>query len=157
PVNARAIEQEIAAEPRLAAERDRVLALRHALNANLPGQAVPSELRKRIEASLGLGRRRFYIGWNAIAASLTAAVIVLAASGYFLLGRGGETSLMQELTASHARALIAARVTDVASSDQHTIKPWFSTRTAQAPRVADLGAAGFALIGGRLDVVQKIP
>jgi len=67
------------------------------------------------------------------------------------------TFFLRELTGSHARALIAARVTDVNSSDQHAIKPWFSTRTALAPRIVDLTSEEFPLVGGRLDVIGKIP
>ena len=79
------------------------------------------------------------------------------AVAWLMFGNGDDKTLIRELTASHARALIVARVTDVNSSDQHTIKPWFSTRTAQALRIVDLTSQGFPLVGGRLDVIEKIP
>jgi anti-sigma factor RsiW len=66
-------------------------------------------------------------------------------------------SLLQELASSHTRALLASRLTDVPSSDRHMVKPWLSARSAIAPRVVDLAAEGFPLLGGRLDIIQKIP
>jgi len=65
--------------------------------------------------------------------------------------------VLQELATNHTRALLAARVTDVASSDRHTVKPWFSSRAAIVPDVLDLANQGFPLIGGRLDIVQRMP
>jgi anti-sigma factor RsiW len=157
PVNAALVERQIAADPVLGAERDRVMALRRALHNNLPAQTAPIGLRNSVERAVGLATRRFAPTWNAIAASITAAIIFVASATWYFSGRNDSSMFMRELTGSHARALIAARVTDVSSSDQHTIKPWFSTRTAQAPRIVDLTADEFPLIGGRLDVIQKIP
>ncbi len=157
PVNAALVERQIAADPVLAAERDRVMALRRALQNNLPARAAPIGLRNNVERAIGLATRRSGPTWNAMAASITAAVIFAASAAWYFSGRSDNNMFMRELTGSHARALIAARVTDVSSSDQHTIKPWFSTRTAQAPRVVDLTSEEFPLIGGRLDVIGKVP
>ncbi len=157
PVNARAIERQIAADPALAAERDRILALRRVLHDRLPVAPLPQGLRGRVERAIGLRGRTYTQTWNAIAASIVAVLVVGAAVTWLMLGRGDGGGLVEELTASHARALIAARVADVGSSDQHTIKPWFATRTAQAPQVVELAADGYPLLGGRLDVIEKIP
>src|SRR5262249_54173223 len=78
PVNAALVEQQIATNPLLAAERDRIMALRRALHGNLPAQAAPSGLRSNVERAVGLATRRFAPTWNAIAASITAAVILAA-------------------------------------------------------------------------------
>src|SRR5476651_748176 len=123
PVNAALVERQIATDPILAAERDRVMALRRALHDNLPAQSAPSSLRNNVERAVGLATRRFHPTWNAIAASITAAVIFAASAAWYFSGRDDNNLFMRELTGSHARALIAARVTDVNSSDQHTIKP----------------------------------
>ena len=157
PVNAKAVELQISADPALAAERDRIMVLRRALHDNLPAQSAPRGLQSRVEKALGLTTRRFLPTWNAIAASIIVAVMLSAAAAWYVVGRGESGPFIQELTASHARALIAARVIDIGSSDQHTLKPWFSTRTAQAPQIADLSAEGYPLVGGRLDVIGKIP
>src|SRR5262249_46494472 len=85
------------------------------------------------------------------------ALLLYGVASWYFADLGDHGVFERELTSSHARALIAARVTDIDTSDQHTVKPWFATRTAQAPRIADLDTDGFALVGGRLDVIAKVP
>ena len=63
-------------------------------------------------------------------------------------------SAAAELVDAHIRALQPGHLTDVTSTDQHTVKPWFDGKTAFSPPVPDLGAQDFLLVGGRLDVFE---
>jgi anti-sigma factor RsiW len=155
PANALALERRMAAEPKLAAERDRIMALKRAMGRLKP-VAAPPALRGRVERAVGVRRPALRPTWAALAASIALAAVVSSAATWSVLAPG-TAGINEEVLGSHIRSLMATQQFDVASSDQHTVKPWFNGRTVLSPRVVDLATDGFPLLGGRLDVIDRTP
>jgi anti-sigma factor RsiW len=99
-----------------------------------------------------------HVPWRALAAAL---VLMVASSGItFVATRdhaSAESITRDEVLTSHIRSLMPAHLTDVASNDQHNVKPWFNGRLDFSPSVPRLEDAGFPLLGGRLDYVRGRP
>ncbi|MGV8933047.1 MAG: anti-sigma factor family protein [Gallionellaceae bacterium] len=93
-----------------------------------------------------------WLGWSvAFACGVLASVTV----SLFYVSHKDSDSLAQQIVASHVRSLMVAHLSDVVSTDQHTVKPWFNGKLDYSPPVIDLGTEGFPLIGGRLDYFNQ--
>ena len=157
-------------------------AMAHAISQAAPYYRAPLELRERIQVSLreaigvtisrgaapedplpvrrpeGVRRSVFFdMPWNWLALAAAIAVAAIIASSFLprLKQPGANQFLATQLIASHVRSLMADHLTDVASSDQHTVKPWLDVKLDFAAPVMDLTNQGFPLIGGRLDYLDN--
>src|SRR4029077_3166061 len=95
--------------------------------------------------------------WLRPAASFAAVALVTWVVALGTMRPGEDEHIAHEVLASHVRSKLANRSYDVASSDQHTVKPWLSARLAFSPPVTDLAMSGFELAGGRLDYIGAQP
>jgi anti-sigma factor RsiW len=146
-----------------AGERDQLVAS-HRVRAEVPYHHASAGLRARVRAdyktrcpqrppklavNAGAGSARAFAG--------CAATVFAWCIGSAVLEWGAGNDIIAEAVTDHTRATLGNRLTDVASSDQHTVKPWLSARLDYSPPVQDLRAEGFPLVGGRLDYLDRHP
>jgi anti-sigma factor RsiW len=91
--------------------------------------------------------------WAALAAALLLAALIGAEAVNIFRGQSGSHALISAAVDAHLRSLQPGHLTDVQSTDQHTVKPWFDGKVNFAPTVRDFPSEGFPLLGGRLDVL----
>ncbi len=155
------VERHLKTCPACAAARDSIQSLRSALRQSDLAYSAPQALRNRLrerirertsEPRANVSRQWF---WQVFAFGATALAILI-----FLLRPAGISEadqLANEAISGHIRSLIPGHLTDVASSDQHTVKPWFNGKIDFAPDVKDYAAQGFPLVGGKLDYLNGQP
>ncbi|MFD2057133.1 anti-sigma factor family protein [Mesorhizobium calcicola] len=188
-----AVERRIAADPRLAAEHARIVALQGAVN-RLPRPDVGDAFRARIaaigmaatpqpaqdeaepglSAPIGGGQRRNAetrasqrilprprrfgsFDWRALAASIVVSAVLASGATQWVMLNSASDSFAAAVASGHRRSLLATSPIDVVSSDRHTVKPWLDARVGVSPPAPDLAQDGFALIGGRVEVIADRP
>ncbi len=163
--DARELETHLAHCPECTRFRDRRLELRAAIVAGVPTFQAPAALRERVrsaarEAASPSTRapRRFTARnlWRPLALAASLAAVALG-SWTLARQRAAGEALADDVLASHIRSLMPGHLTDVPSSDQHTVKPWFNGRLDFSPPVYDFAGRGYPLLGGRLDSVNGRP
>lgn len=125
--------------------------------------AAPPALHERVRASVAGAPKmkpvptnsRIGKKWLRLAGAIAAAILLTTGVNWYWNLKQAETRLRHEIVSSHIRSLLSQSPFDIASSDRHTVKPWFNGKVDVAPPVLDLASQGFPLLGGRLDYVNQ--
>ena len=159
-----AVEACISADPELKTAFERLRDLSTGIKEGADYHRAPQHLRDRVSQSMratpGVMDSLAAVvpvkwrAWSLVTAG--ALLIALLASGatFWWLGSAADRQLTEEVLASHVRSVLGNRLIDVASSDQHTVKPWLSGRLNFSPPVSDFVAQGFELVGARVDYID---
>ncbi len=142
---------------------EEMLLMRQALSGLRNYDPVPASSRRRIRA--GIRREALKLSaapaivwrWAGSVALVAAAAILLVLAARNAFQPSTDEPVAEELIQSHVRSLMADHLTDVASSDQHTVKPWFNGKIDFSPDVRDFTSEGYPLVGGRLDYAGGAP
>jgi len=156
------LEAHLAENPAARTACERLRAMSAAIRDRADYHAAPAGMAARLRASVPVAPERATprparIPWLRAAAGFAAVALVTWVIALGTLRPGEDERIVQDVLASHARANLAGRLTDVVSSDQHTVKPWLSARLNFSPPVTDLSSQGFVLAGGRLDYIGGQP
>ncbi|TPO04014.1 anti-sigma factor, partial [Mesorhizobium sp. B1-1-5] len=184
-----AVERRMAADPELAAEHARLVALRGAV-ANVPRQTVRDDFLARIAAIAEVSgtdeavqstavkaqsqpqqqqgnvvemrprAARWFnsFDWRQMAASIVlTAFLASGATQWLATADNRADSFAVAVANGHRRSLLAATPVDIVSSDRHTVKPWLDGRIGVSPAAPDMAKDGYALLGGRVEVIGDRP
>jgi anti-sigma factor RsiW len=161
--SAAAFERRLANDETLRAQYTRLMSLRQAFRS-FPQPDVPAGLQARIRATLDAERpsrvsslRQRSWSLQALAAAAVFGAVISSSVMMTLDSFDRREEVASQVVAGHIRSLLAPQPFDVASSDRHTVKPWFTAHIPESPQVPDLAAQGFALLGGRVDVIGHDP
>ena len=158
------VEGRIGSDATLKAEYDRLLELRAALASHLAKDRASDALRQRVAAIAALSRRRTdrlhaatrSYDWRQLAAAAVVAACLAGGGTYLALQHDTGTNEIAAIVADHQRALLAAAPFDVASSDRHTVKPWFDSKLAFRRRLWIFRAQDFlSLAAGLRSLMEK--
>jgi anti-sigma factor RsiW len=135
---------------------------RESLRMNILVYEAPPELKMSIRAALRKETKP-HITWTPRFRKpllCAIALLVLSLVGGWLwttASRDKDRELISQAISNHAHSLLVDHVLDVASSDQNTIRPWFTEKLNYSPPIADLSGTAYKLIGGRIDMLEKRP
>jgi anti-sigma factor RsiW len=168
-VRSMAIEQHLKDCAACAAAHRELQSLRTAIAGGSLYFKAPKGLEKRVRSAVRQGnktegrrmgwRQRWNLNWAAILSPVAATALLLVIAAPIFTRHSADERLSQEIVSAHQRSLMANKLhlTDVASSVQHIVKPWFTGKLEFSPQVIDLTSQGFPLLGGRLDYIGEQP
>jgi len=156
PVNSQAFAAHLSQCPSCKADVEDVNKLRAAIKTQATRYKLPPDVYARVAdltsaPSVGSFKSWMPLKWGAMGAAMSMAACMLL---FIVLRPDQQYLLQQEIVTSHIHSLQDGHLTDVISTDQHTVKPWFNGRLDISPPVVDLAKDGFPLIGGRLDYLD---
>jgi len=144
-------------------EHDVLVDTSRLLKEGLVRHTAPDVLKARLRSSLAQSRpfveplERRTRSWITLAAAGVAIAIFSSGITLGVARQAARPSAGDEVLSSHLRSLMPGHLTDVASTNQHNVKPWFNGRVDFSPSVPNLDSLGFPLLGGRLDYVNNRP
>lgn len=123
---------------------------------------APADLRANIRAAISPARAASpswwqRLQWPQLGTAFACGIVVSLALTQLIPSADSQGSLAAEVVSSHVRSMMVAHLSDVVSTDQHTVKPWFAGKLDFSPPVHDLAKDGFPLAGGRLDYIGQRP
>ena len=137
---------------------------RELLRRELPAFQAPAGLRSRIarvldaeDGSAGTPPpARSHRSWRLSpfwrgGLSGAAATLAAGAVAFWVLALPVANPVVEAVLDAHVHSLSSAHLTEVVSTDKHTVKPWFAGHADVAPTVADFASEGYTLKGGRVD------
>ena len=133
------------------ADREVSAAIREHADYHRAPASLASEIRAALPLEDEAPRRPRWHFWLVQGAAMAGVALLTWAATMGYLRPGDDERRAGEILASHVGATLGKRLYEVASSDQHTVKPWLSSRLAYSPPVADLSAQGYELLGARVE------
>lgn len=159
PDEARDLDQHLATCTSCSREYAMLSETHRLVSENAMRYAAPDVLKARIRGALSESPAvrplvRVSTPWWRLAAAGITIAMASSALTFAALGPSARGEPTDELLTSHLRSLMPGHLTDVVSTEQHNVKPWFNGRVDVSPSVPNLDAIGFPLVGGRTDYVR---